>query len=603
MPGTDVRKKTRWTALAALMALPALLLSFHLYFVKTVDDGRFQINTDPDYAYLLSAIDLSKLKISKMVLHPGTTLQVLSHLLMKAAYVFHPGSDGEFRSSVLRRPGYYLNVLQAVFSFLNILLVLALGIFTFRMTRKMAPALLIQSTPFFSSQILVFGFRKVTADILMISVLFVMVLLLMKRLAGESGPGGRQGILLSSLGYGALTGFALATKVTFLPAVIIFIMVLPSLRARVSYCLAAAGSTVAFTLPIASQYADNWRFIIRIFTHKGIYGNGAPAIFDGREYAANLMNIFLENLPFCLLLLFSVLFLVGSHARGKWRKTGESIFRCLPGRMLAAVSLVQLAGILLVARHFKSKYLLPGLCFSALAVYLLFLLAGGSPAEKHSPRLSRRWRLPAALLFMLFSFLVSFHGAARYHRFQSQRKMESLSIQGKLSHEYRDFCLIYYFNAPAVVFGLEIGNKWTPVYRKPLFDIYGERYFYNHRTQKIYSWSGHRVTIEELKNTYRDKIILFGNTFSALKEKQGTSVPPFPVKDIFGGRHFTLYQAVGRYAPKRALKSRFIPGPSRNGAGKSTRPRLPAGDPPAGILLRMPRLTLVCPFCKMRVAS
>jgi hypothetical protein len=541
-----IKMKKKYFVYLLFAVIPLLLLSIHIYFIGTVDDAQRPVNTDPDYAYLISAIDLSKLGTSKMVLHPGTTFQVLAHLVMKAAYYFSPRAGNDFRSSVLKHPGYYLNVLQAVFSFLNILLVLAVGIVTYQVTRKITAALLIQSTPFFSSQVLIFGLRKVTTDILLISVLLVMVIVLVKRLHAEPPATGKGKTYLYPIGLGVLTGFALATKVTFLTTGIVFIIILPSIRARVIYLLSAAGGTVLFTLPIVSQYTVIYRFITRIFTHKGIYGNGAASIFDWHEYTANLLKILLGNLPFFLLLVFSILFIITVYIKERREKTGESIFKRMPGRMLAAVSLAQILGIILVARHFKSKYLLPVLCFSALMIYLLYLLSRENPSGKSLPILSHKWMYPAALLFILFSFIHTLCGLSRYHQVQADRLRESLSIGEKLSGEYKEYCVIYYYNASSIIFGLEFGNKWTPGYRKPLFEIYGERYFYNHRNPSIFTWSGRRVTIEELKTLYRDKIIFYGNTLAALHEKQRTPLPPFPLRDVFGGRYFTLYRIVDK---------------------------------------------------------
>jgi len=538
--------KKKYLVYLLFAVIPLLLLSIHIYFTHTVDDAQRPVNTDPDYAYLMSAIDLSKLGTSKMVLHPGTTFQVLAHLVMKAAYYFSPGSGNDFRTSVLNHPDYYLNVLQAVFSYLNILLVLAVGIVAYRVTQKITVALLIQSTPFFSAQVLIFGLRKVATDILLISVLLVMVMILVKQLHTEPPAPGKRKTYLYSLGLGILTGFALATKVTFLTATIIFVMILPSIRARVIYLLSAAGGTFLFTLPIVSQYDIIYRFITRIFTHKGIYGNGAASIFDWREYATNLLKILLENLPFFLLLVFSILFIIAVYIKERREKTGESIFKRMPGRMLAAISIAQILGIILVARHFKSKYLLPVLCFSALVIYLLYLLSRENPPGKPLHILSHKWIYPAAFLFILFSFIHTLYGLSRYHRVQADRLKESLSIGEKLSGEYEEYCVIYYYNASSVIFGLEFGNQWTPGYRETLFEIYGERYFYDHVDPSIHTWSGRRVTIEELKTLYGDKIIFYGNTFAALQEKQGTPLPPFLLKDVFGGRYFTLYSMVDK---------------------------------------------------------
>ncbi|MDQ1351724.1 MAG: hypothetical protein QG657_2029 [Acidobacteriota bacterium] len=538
----------------AFILIPLLLLAVHVYFFITVDNPAYTINTDPDYAYLLSAVDLSNLGISKMVLHPGTTFQVLAHLVMRTAYFLNPGAGENFQVSVLKNPVFYLTVLQGTFALLNIILVLALGIVTYRVTKRLYAGLLMQFTPFFSVQLLIFGFRKVTADILLISVSLVLTMVLVKWLHEEQESVGRpvggppsltkRGIYKYAIFLGVISGFALATKVTFLVVLVVPIMMLPSIRSRFIYLASTVAGVFIFTLPIASQYPILYRFIAQIFTHKGIYGHGAPAVIDLGEYVSNLEKLAAENLPFLLLLIVGIIFLITIYIKyinGRSQNTGDSIFISLSARMLPAILISQILGILVVARHFKSKYLLPVLCLSPVLLYLPGLFKQKAGTDKTHPVFSRKWVNVAVSCFIVFSLGYTLYGLNQFHYIQSLRLKEAAAIKQKLTGEYKDHCIIYYYNAPSEIFGLEFGHQWTPAFRKALLEIYGDHYFYNHNARTFYSWKGGGISLEELKTQYHGRIILFGNPFPQLREKQNIRLPDFPLKDVFGGTYYTLY--------------------------------------------------------------
>jgi hypothetical protein len=533
-------KKNRFLYLIFLV-IPLLLLSIHLYFTGTVDDHQNAISIDPDYAYLISAIDISRLSRSRMVLHPGTTFQMMSHAVMRCAHRWSDHFAVDFKTSVLKRPVFYLNVLQHTFSGLNILLVFLLGIFTYHISGKIVMGLLIQSTPLLSFWPIIFGFRKVTTDAVLVSVCLITVLVLVKVLHSELD---RKGIYKYAAVLGLVSGFGLATKVPFLVLLVIPLVILPSLIPRLVYILTTVAGAVVFTLPILPMYSKMYKFLYGISTHMGIYGHGKEAIIDLNAYFSNLWQLVKENLPFILIVLGALVLIILVMASPEKRKGAAGSIQF---KMLCAVTLAQVFGILMVTRHFKSKYLIPVLCLSGLAIYLIYIhlrwLVPPGRASGSGQKWPFRWIYPAAVIFFGLSFLFTIQGVGQYHIQRSHKLKEAIAIREKINNEFKDYCRVYYYAAPFKIFGLEFGNNWTPIYADALKKFYGDRYFYNHLKQEIYNWqSWNRVSLEKLKALFSNKIILVGHPFDRFREHiKGL---PFPTKNVFGGNYFTIFKIV-----------------------------------------------------------
>jgi len=528
--------------------IPLLLLAVHIYFFITVDNQDYGINTDPDYAYLLSAIDISQLGKSTMVLHPGTTYQLLGHLVMRCTYYLHGNSAvDDFPTSVIKDPTFYLNVLQGAFSMLNIILVFIIGVLTYSFTKKIVTGLFIQFTPLLSPQIIIFGFRKVTTDTLLISISLTMMILLVNRLhAGKFGRD-RKEIYIFSVLFGIVVGFGLATKITFLPLAVLPLFIIPAFLPALLYLITAAAAVIIFTLPIISQYPTFFKFLFTISTHKGIYGHGDKSILDIDDYSRGMFLVIKENIPFIIIFLASIAAIVLVYTRWKSKKIPRTQARDIGFKLLVGITATQIIGILFVARHFKSKYLLPELCLSALALYLVYLKAEqfypGAMLPGHAVKKRFTLRCAVGVFFCAFSFLQTIQGVSDYHRTRSDKLREAMQIEKKLNSEFKDYCIVYYYNASSVIFGLEFGNQWTPLYQELLNRVYGEKYFYNNKGHYVVSWNKKaRIPLEDLKSRYNNKILFFGAPFPELYRKVAIPLPKFPLKDVFGGEYVTLYK-------------------------------------------------------------
>ena len=117
MPGLAAR----W----ALLALPLCYISAALWIRSQGGPSWLWFNLDPDYFYLLDALNIVNLTTPGHVYHPGTTVDWLGALVLRVA---NPGASADaVTDAVLADPETHLRLIGTVFIVLNALGVLILG--------------------------------------------------------------------------------------------------------------------------------------------------------------------------------------------------------------------------------------------------------------------------------------------------------------------------------------------------------------------------------------------------------------------------------------------------------------------------------------------
>ena len=87
-----------------------------------------------------------------------------------------------------------------------------------------------------------------------------------------------------------VSGFGMATKLTFLPLLIIPLFVLQKLRNKIGFLFLTGISFILWTWPIIPQYKTLCEWYYRILTHTGYYGLGNVGIIN--------LEVYLENMTF-----------------------------------------------------------------------------------------------------------------------------------------------------------------------------------------------------------------------------------------------------------------------------------------------------------------
>ena len=226
--------------------------------------------------------------------------------------------------------------------------------------------------------------------------------------------------------FGVVVGFGVATKVTFVPLWLLPVFLLGSWRAIGVYGALSLISFIAFTIPAIGAFEAFFEWMTRVALASDVHGRGAATVIDFSRYPASVLKLFARPVLHVVFLAsvvtLAVLWWRGRRGHGS---PGPEIQESTQAttRALAGVCAAQLAQVLLIAKQPSAIYMVPSLVLAALAAALLYRLLvdlrlGGGPARR------RYDRAIAALLALLavaqvFSVvkmdreLAAMHAAAR----------------------------------------------------------------------------------------------------------------------------------------------------------------------------------------------
>lgn len=459
-----------------LLLLPATIVFTAALLRHASGPYWISFYSDPEYTYLIKFLAMTEGKETLTIGHPGTTLQMLGAASIKIVHALNFFEKDNLKSAVLKNPEYYLNVVNIILIFLNAIMLFVIGILTFKLTKNMWLSLLLQFSPFFSNIILCKGLISVSPEALFIfcTMLFIMILIKMIHAKDLSEVMPWYIIALS-----IVCSFGMATKLTFGPLLIIPLIVLPGWRNKVGFLILTGVCFFFWIWPILSQYKILFEWYYRVLAHSGYYGHGNKEIINFSIYFQNIINLFLGNPLFCLILLFSIFFIL------RFRKllAGKP-----PYKFLVAVTFAQLTAILVISKHGYDYYLLPVLNLSGFALFLIFL------CMQTTGFLSRSNLKKVCILFVTF---IVFCGLWRIVDMKKilihhiELKQESLMIYQKMINEYSDYMEIIPLRASSPLGALSFGNYFlnNGLYSELLREIYGEKYFYNGLEGKFHTWT------------------------------------------------------------------------------------------------------------------
>jgi len=339
--------KCRWLL---LLLLPAAFFCLALYIEKIKGPFYLCRNSDPDYVYLYSSLTLAQGHAPQFSDHPGTTVIGWGALVLRAAHLI--AGRGDFVQDVLQRPEFYLTEIS-----LSLMAVQAIGLFflgraAWRAFGRWEFALLAQGAVMAFPEMAQYS-PRVNADAAVIIVCQWLGIVLLRQIYGpRDSANGRNSALL----FGAVTGAAIATKLTFAPVVLLGLLLFETWKARGYFLAAAVGFIALLTLPVASRWGLMTSWFWQILTHRDLYGTGAVGFPDIMTCLRWIKN-FLMDSPIYTLLSAGMLGVVAWY----WlvgRKQPDSTPRWL-GRALTALLVFHEVTLLMVAKHPRERYLYP----------------------------------------------------------------------------------------------------------------------------------------------------------------------------------------------------------------------------------------------------
>lgn len=499
-------------------------------------------NSDPAYVYLLNSLALAESQKASTTGHPGTTLQIVGAAIMKIVYAFDSSKEESLKNKVLKNPELFLNITFIFLLTCNALLLFIIGLTTFNLTKNIWMGILLQFSPFISTVMLNLGLIWISPEPLLIFSSLLFVLILVKFVFNKNYSKSVRWYMTS---FALVSGFGIATKMTFLPLLMIPLFILPKLRNKIVFIFLTGLSFVIWTWPIISQYEILLKWYWRILAHTGYYGLGQQGIIDSGIFSHNISQLFLGNPLFFLVWFLALIFMliVGLLRRNTFFE--KKIWDNISFKVLAVLVFVQLCSVLIFSKGGYDYYFLPMMNLSVLMLFLMIVYLQGIGVKV----LSSAGTVWIICIFLLLSSVWRAAEIMDVFIKNLQNKREGLAIFQTLENDYKDYSIISCYRCSSPICALSFGNFFinNGVYSEALQNIYGEAYFYDRREGKFHTWTKEYAVEDIIFHNYNNRILIHAPFF--VKE-HGFKLPTktgsvLHLKDIFDGEFESIYMIRG----------------------------------------------------------
>ena len=482
--------------LTFLVIIPLLFLVAGLQFDRT------KYGTDPESAYLLNGMNIAMGKSVGHYDNPGTTVQIYSAVMLKATHFFR-FSGLDLQTDVLTHSEYYIEILRKGLIFINACAILILGLFAVSLLKNSWAGLVLQLAPFLSVTLMEECFTKIAPEQLLFTTVAILIILLLKFYTSSS-----PGKLKFSLLFGLLAGFGLATKMTYLPLLIIPFVVLQGQKNKWVYVASILPSFILFTLPAVKGYPQMAYWFLNLGTHTGTYGQGASGILDPATYIRSILEIAGNNVAMLLVMFLSIsVLLTAIFISGRLK----SALANKEFSMLLALLSAQVGSVLMVAKHYHNNhYLFPALSLTAFVlVFIILLINKYVPVQKLDKFRRLSFPVLAAVILGVSLLNIPYMALAfQGYRLSNQSTDETFA---RLDHDYKGYTKVYYYPASFNEYSsLRWGNVYSRQYStEKLMKLYPDALFYN-AWDKSFQWWETNIPIREFVKKYGGRILLVG---------------------------------------------------------------------------------------------
>jgi len=494
-----------------LLLIVPILVTFAAFRLKEIS-GPYWLNAnlDPSYIYLMNSLNVANLHRPLHTDHPGTPVQVAGGLIIRALNL---GSDeNSTAKSVISNPEGYLHTINNILTITYALCLLGVGYVSLLVWQNVLAGMLIQVTPFIALDIVVRIFGVTPETLLMsISMLFVAIILLTLRFDVKRHAFGY------SLAFGLLSGLGLSCKFTFVPLLLIPVILLPTWKWKLVFMFVALVAFAVFIFPILtpSLLKNMFGFLFGIVTHTERYGGGEARIINPHRYLSNLVDLIKGEALFFSIVTGAFIALVVKR---------KYLLKDARYKALVAVTAAQVLQLLMVARHPGSnRYFLPAL--SLVGVSLVLVLE--TLTQKLSV-ISNRYRYLPGMLICLVILIVQVKATKTlYNNWEAETRGLG-AVHTKLAQEYKNALVVYYHGASSNVFALKAGSYYSgDYYGEIMQEIYPNNIFYDTWARRFSNFK-ETVDIEHARGT-ENWFLMHGCYFKDIQDpdmKNITSVLP-----------------------------------------------------------------------------
>ena len=362
-----------------LLVFPVIFF-FTIFWLREASGPYWlHFNLDPTYSYFFNSLNLLNGMAPSHIDHPGTPVQFLGALIIKIASL-GSGVD-QITDTALRDPEKYIQLISNVIIFLNSLILFIIGIVAHKIFGNLISPTFLQLSPFLSTLILRHGTHFKPEIVLVFATLALILLSLYALKPGLFDKNQKKFVFC----YGLIAGFGVATKIIFIPLLVLPILLFIKKSNFFLYALTIIFSFLFFTLPMIEVYDRFFQFVERLFWGSESYGAGAKTIIDYQNYLAYVYQLFMRPvllIPF-IFSLFTFSKFYFSESKNILSGENKTFFQILIGANCA-----QLFLILFVAKNPSGQYLIPGIILSGLTIMINFQIWHKTINQKLKTRLN-----------------------------------------------------------------------------------------------------------------------------------------------------------------------------------------------------------------------
>ncbi len=470
----------------SIAIIPLLVMAWGI-FLYSFFDPFYSKSVDPEFPYLLNGLNCALLKFNYIghIDHPGTPFQVFIGLVIRITHFL--SGKGDIAQDVFARPEHYLNTISNSMLLIESLLILAVGFIGIKRKIPVWQIVILQATCFFSSD-LVWFFTRVNPDRFFMTSGLIFTLIYLKH--GYENRLSWKFALWS----GVVMGLGMATKINFLPVLILPLLLIDGYKNRLIYIGSGIVSFFIFIAPIIDKFGAFRSFVEGIFKHDGLYGGGEANILNYQKMMESATEIFRLN-PGLYLLIATLVVLLFIAIRKRKEGTREYIF------LFAGFLFIIALQMLMVSKHFKNYYLAPvfviyGFIFFSISLFLSKIMV------KKSRLILASFLLP--LFFLLFTFVTVKTEYAGISKIVEHRKKINSFADAEISKDDFWFVQPTWEGAPfvenALIYGLSYcGHRIE--YMPQLMAVNPNIVTYEYNNDEVKLWRGSPVKLDSVVAT------------------------------------------------------------------------------------------------------
>jgi len=453
-----------------VLVIPLIVLVLALMMKKAVGPYWLGPNSDPAYQYLINSLHVLEGKTPSHFEHPGTTLQILGAIVIKSFHIFDDNST--IIRAVLTDPESYLNAIFLSMIIPFILILFGIGLYCYSKSKSIMFACLIQSTglvfcKFYNIHIVMPPIVNISPEMLIIIASYLCAFLVLKLYFK-----GSKNCLWESIAFGVVCALGFISKTTFMPLLLLPIVLLPGLRQKLIFFIAFIFSSIAFTLPARAVYFKMLYGFKGLAIHKNKFDYSAAAeksLIDIDQMITNFISI-LKFKPFWVIAVFaSVIGMIIYSVLRQKDTFGDPEKNKRIFKYILTITLVSLGQIFIVSKHYGAHYLIPAISLLGMLLGFYYLAVRESGIKK------------SIIAFLLIAGIgVQTAQAFVHYKNLSALDNDLFEFSTKVHEKYDKCQIIEYYRSSSKKFALFYGDSWggKKEYSQLLKQMYPGSYFY-----------------------------------------------------------------------------------------------------------------------------